>query len=184
MINLSNNQLTFIEGLSHLPELAYLDVSNNRIKAIQPENELPKSLNYLRISGNPVEHDDPEIRKKIVISCPDLIDLDKIRVVQAERFFYLGLLPKSQKFNLEESLEKLKREQYEKEAKERMEFELYVEMMEEKGVSQHERLTKNLEDYAKLKTTDGTGLLQSTFDKILMDMKAKQMQSLNSHKET
>lgn len=76
----------------------------------------------------------------------------------------------------------MRREQQEKEAKEKMEFEMYVDMMEEKGVSQHERLKQNLEDYAKLKSSDH--LLQGTFDRIIMDMKAKQMKAIWSHKET
>jgi len=35
-----------------------------------------------------------------------------------------------------------------------MEFELYVEMMEEKGVSQQERIHKNLDAYANMDKED------------------------------
>jgi Leucine-rich repeat (LRR) protein len=130
MINLSNNKLTCIEGLIHLPILAYLDVSNNQIKSVDAENELPPSLQYMRIYDNPVKKEDKDLRKKIVVHCQYLIELDKIKVVQAERMHYMGLLPRSQKINIEEMLEKYKKEREEKEAKERLEYEMYVEMME------------------------------------------------------
>ena len=47
-------------------------------------------------------------------------------------------------------LEKFIVERDEADAKEKMEFELYVEMMDEKGVSQQERIHKNLDAYASM----------------------------------
>jgi len=60
--------------------------------------------------------------------------MDKIKVVAAERMVYLGLMPAS-RFNIKEKLEEFKREKKESEAKDKMEFELYVEMMDERGIT-------------------------------------------------
>lgn len=60
--------------------------------------------------------------------------MDKIKVVAAERMVYLGLMPPS-RFNIKQKLEEFKREKKEQEAKEKMDFELYVEMQEERGIT-------------------------------------------------
>lgn len=55
MLNLSNNKITEIEGISHLPELAFLDMSNNLIENYNPEEDLPQSTIILRMRDNPFE---------------------------------------------------------------------------------------------------------------------------------
>ena len=44
-------------------------------------------------------------------------------------------------------LERFKRERLEQEAKEKMEYDLYIEMMEDKGISQAERIEESLVKY-------------------------------------
>ena len=69
MLNLSNNKITEIEGINHLPELAFLDISSNLIESYSPEEDLPKSIIILRMNENPVEKAEPkEYRKKSVLA--------------------------------------------------------------------------------------------------------------------
>ena len=69
MLNLSNNKITEIEGINHLPELAFLDISSNLIDSYSPDEDLPKSLIILRMNENPVEKEEPkEYRKKSVLA--------------------------------------------------------------------------------------------------------------------
>jgi len=69
MLNLSNNKITEIEGINHLPELAFLDISSNLIESYSPEVDLPKSLIILRMNENPVEKEEPKAyRKKSVLA--------------------------------------------------------------------------------------------------------------------
>jgi len=69
MLNLSNNKITEIEGINHLPELAFLDISSNLIDNYSPDEDLPKSLIILRMNENPVEKAEPkEYRKKSVLA--------------------------------------------------------------------------------------------------------------------
>lgn len=108
-------------------------------------------MHVLRLNDNPVEKKNPRnYRKAIIIALDDLVELDKIKVVQAERLCYKGLLPHMNGRRVEEMLERFKNERDEIEAKEKMEFELYVEMMDEKGVTQKERINKNLDAYANM----------------------------------
>ena len=51
-----------------------------------------------------------------------------------------------------------------------MDFELYVEMMDEQGISSKDRIRKNLDDYAKL---DGVEQLNKQFEEIMYKMKTK-----------
>lgn len=97
------------------------------------------------MTGNPIEKDDPKYREKTVVALDDLCELDKIKVIQAERLFYKGLLPKHLKFSIEEKLEQFKRERREEEAREKMEYDLYSEMMDEQGISQKTRISKELD---------------------------------------
>ena len=52
-LNLPNNALTDISGLSNLPKLKYLDLSNNNIADIIVLSTLPK-LEYLRLYNNDI----------------------------------------------------------------------------------------------------------------------------------
>jgi len=48
------------------------------------------------LNENPVEKEDPDYRKKIVVALEYLTELDKIKVIAAERLIYRGLLPQTQ----------------------------------------------------------------------------------------
>ena len=101
MLNLSNNRIKDIEGISHLNHLAFLDLSSNLIELCD-NICLPSSLIILRLSKNPIL---PETyRKPLVMYLNDLTELDKIKVVQAERLWYRGLLPKALTFNVQKNL--------------------------------------------------------------------------------
>ena len=92
MLNISNNKIVEIEGIYHLKNLAFLDISNNLIEKCDSD-DLPENLIIVRMSKNPVK---PEVyRKKLVMALNDLTELDKIKVVAAERLWYHGLLPKA-----------------------------------------------------------------------------------------
>lgn len=93
MLNLSHNKISTIVGLSHLKSLIFLDISHNQIETFEPSTELPKNLQIVRMNSNPVEKGDPKYREKLVVALDDLCELDKIKVVQAERLYYKGLLP-------------------------------------------------------------------------------------------
>ena len=54
MLNLSNNKISKIEGLKHLPELAFLDLSSNEIEEYEAEKQIPSTLIILRMHDNPV----------------------------------------------------------------------------------------------------------------------------------
>jgi hypothetical protein len=109
-------------------------MSSNKLAELDVEGSLPGGINILRLNDNPIEHEDPDYRKKCVVGLQWLTEMDKIKVVAAERMVYLGLMPAS-RFNIKEKLEEFKREKKEADAKEKMEFELYVEMMDERGVT-------------------------------------------------
>ena len=62
----------------------------------------------LRLNDNPIEKEDLKYREKNVLALDDLVELDKIKVIQAERLHYRGLLPKH--FNFQNKIEQFKRE--------------------------------------------------------------------------
>lgn len=93
MLNLSNNKITKLEGLTHLENLIFFDISHNQISTFDPAEELSKNLQIVRMNGNPIETGDAKYREKIVVALDDLCELDKIKVIQAERLHYKGLLP-------------------------------------------------------------------------------------------
>ena len=48
-----------------------------------------------------------------MVALDHLIELDKIKVIAAERMFYKGMLPKTVKFQVRDKLEQFKRERQE-----------------------------------------------------------------------
>ena len=64
-----------------------------------------------------------------------------------------------------------------------MEFDLYVEMMDEQGISQKERIHKSLDDYAALDGGQSRQHLNYKFDKIMYGMKEKQDKAIEGHKD-
>ena len=78
MLNLSNNKIKEIEGISHLEQLAFLDLSTNLIEEIDTE-KLPKSIIVMRIQKNKIEPD--AYRKKLVVYLDELNELYRIKVV-------------------------------------------------------------------------------------------------------
>lgn len=88
------------------------------------------------MNNNPVEQSNPkQYRKDAVITLDDLIEMDKIKVIQAERLCYKGLLPYTSRKKVDEMLERFKQEREEEVAREKMEFDLYIEMNDDKGIS-------------------------------------------------
>ena len=77
---------------------------------------------------------------------PKLEEFDRIKVVQAERMAYKGLV----KVDVEKLLSGYKTERADKDAKEKMERELYLDFMQEKGLESQQRMMNSLEDFAKL----------------------------------
>jgi len=66
-------------------------------------------LHVLRINDNPVEANNPlDYRKEIVIALDDLVELDKMKVIQAERLSYKGLLPHFNRRKVDEMLARFK----------------------------------------------------------------------------
>jgi len=66
------------------------------------------------MNDNPVEKNNPDdYRKEIVIVLDDLVELDKIKVIQAERLTYKGLLPHTSRKKVHEMLEGFKVEREE-----------------------------------------------------------------------
>ena len=180
ILNLSNNKIEKIEGLVDLPELAFLDISFNQIKTINPKRELPKSMTYLRLHDNPVATSDPDYRKKCVVALDMLLEMDRVKCVMEERMIYRGLLPGKGMARVEQLLAKYRKERQEQEARERMEFDLYVEMMEDQGVSQRERIERRLEQFGDISLENG---LFSNFDHIINRMKGMQKAQIAAHKD-
>lgn len=72
-----------------MKKLAFLDLSNNEIEEIPDVKELPaESLMILKLNGNPVS----DYRKKVVLHLTKLEELDRIKVIEAERLAYRGLI--------------------------------------------------------------------------------------------
>jgi Leucine-rich repeat (LRR) protein len=82
MLNLSNNKITELECLTHLSQLAFLDMSSNLIQSYNPVKDLPKSIIILRMAQNPFEQEDPKAyRKQSVLALEYLTEIDKIKVI-------------------------------------------------------------------------------------------------------
>lgn len=125
-IALHNNQIKRVEGIKHLSKLAFLDISNNLIEDISDVKEFPnENLMILKMQGNPVT----DYRKKMVLHLPKLQELDRIKVVEAERLTYRGIL----KIDVVKLIEQYRIERQDSDAKERMERDLYLDFMQDKG---------------------------------------------------
>ena len=143
---LHGNQIKRLEGLSHLKRLAFLDLSNNLIEELpEVRSCLPcENMMILKLHGNPLESN--SYRKRIVLAMPKLEELDRTKVVQAERLFYRGLI----KIDIDKLLEEYRRERGESDAKDKMERDLYLEFMEDKGQESQQRMMNSLDEFAKL----------------------------------
>jgi internalin A len=53
-INLSNNKLTSLRNLEHLPNLREINASNNLIQILNPEVQSMYSLDSIYLFGNPI----------------------------------------------------------------------------------------------------------------------------------
>lgn len=126
-------------------KLSFLDLSNNEIEKLEVE-ELPQNLMILKMIENPVAKKSATYRKEVVVKLESLEELDRIKVIPAERLAYKGLI----KINVDSLLDKFKQERQLKDARERMEQEMYAEYMSEMGVESSDRMLKSLEEFAKL----------------------------------
>lgn len=84
---LHHNNLTKIEGLKHLSSLSFLDLSHNQISDFEI-SEIPVNLMILKMNGNPCVKEKKDYRKSLVVYLKQLEELDKIKVIQAERLAY------------------------------------------------------------------------------------------------
>lgn len=131
----------------------------------------------LKLNGNPCVKDKKDYRKILVVNLSLLEELDKIKVIQAERLCYQGLV---KGVNIEELLEKYKNERKHKDAQDKLEREMFIEYMDEKGVDAQERLLQSLEDFAKFDEFEG---LQKRFREIMVTAKEKQKEQKLSRDE-
>ncbi|OAE24075.1 hypothetical protein AXG93_2402s1340 [Marchantia polymorpha subsp. ruderalis] len=78
----SNNQLTGLEGLVSLPKLMVLDAAENSINKIDcgkfsnRQSELPQSLSFLYVEGNPCCDSQEGLREYLRTALPNLKELD------------------------------------------------------------------------------------------------------------
>ena len=105
---------------------------------------LPESIIYLKMSNNPF-CEDVFYRKAAILHLPLLDEFDRIKVVAAERMTYMGLITN---VDVPTLLEKYEVERQEQDARDKMEAELYTEMMEERGLKNN--LEENLEKFGQL----------------------------------
>ena len=80
---LAHNRIKKIEEINHLPHLILLDLRHNCIEAVDVE-ELPKSLSFLYLEGNPVVHADPSLRQKLIHALPTLRHIDDVAITDEE----------------------------------------------------------------------------------------------------
>ncbi|CDW88904.1 UNKNOWN [Stylonychia lemnae] len=143
------------EALSTQPENQKLDVL-----------ELPENILMLKVFENPFCKAQTDHRKQIVLHLEQLEELDRIKVIQAERLSYKGLI----KCDVDKLLEKYRNDRQMKDAKERMEQEMYLEYMDEIGVPSSERMMKSLDEFAKM---DEFKQLHKQFQDIMKTQKEK-----------
>lgn len=75
---LFGNRITKVEGVSGLPCLELLDVSNNLIEGSIDPSSLPPTLTCLNASGNPCSLNFDH-RRMLVEAVPGLEELDEVR---------------------------------------------------------------------------------------------------------
>lgn len=90
---LEGNRISEITGLKDLPDLQYVDLSNNDIEKIDATKQLPQSLLFLKLKGNPMQTKTKHkqalaYRKPLVLALPNLVELDRIEILVAERLSY------------------------------------------------------------------------------------------------
>ena len=116
---LQNNLLDNLgSSLTYLHDLEFLDLGQNRIETLSIEDSLPPSIMFLKLRGNPIAAQPLKYRQPFVEQLADLQELDKIRVMPAERLSYQGMLPK---LNLETLLKDLIDKRAKEEANQRLE---------------------------------------------------------------
>lgn len=125
---LQHNHLSKVEGVKHLKHLSFLDLSFNSIEDFSPL-EFPENIMILKMHGNPCCEMKSDYRKSLVLRLNHLEELDRVKVVQAERLAYKGLI----KIDVNNLLDKYKKERQENDTQDRIESELYLEKMEAMG---------------------------------------------------
>ncbi len=141
---LQHNQITKIEGIDHLNKLALLDISHNKIISVGDVKNLPLNIQILKLNNNPISSD-KFYRKAIVLRLPVLEELDRIKVVPAERMSYQGVI---KNVDVKKLLEDFEKQREEDDARDKMEVEIYREMREEKG--EKVDINQKLEEFGEL----------------------------------
>ena len=75
-----------------------------------------------------------------------LEELDRIKVIEAERLAYRGLI----RIDVDKLLESYRVERQDRDAKDRMERDLYLDFMQEKGEESQARMMKSLDEFSKM----------------------------------
>eukprot|EP00817_Percolomonadidae_sp_ATCC50343_P001717 CAMPEP_0117422288 /NCGR_PEP_ID=MMETSP0758-20121206/3163_1 /TAXON_ID=63605 /ORGANISM="Percolomonas cosmopolitus, Strain AE-1 (ATCC 50343)" /LENGTH=274 /DNA_ID=CAMNT_0005204829 /DNA_START=318 /DNA_END=1142 /DNA_ORIENTATION=+ len=82
---LQHNQIEELpEHLKTLSHLAFLDLSHNKIENLTVQN-LPTTLEYLNLEGNPCMTKQDSLIDDIIKHCPQLIQLDDMQITIAKR---------------------------------------------------------------------------------------------------
>jgi len=116
----------------------------------------------LKLFGNPVK----DYRRRVVMHLPKLEELDRVKVIEAERLAYRGLI----KIDVDKMVEGFRLQRQEQDAKEKMERELYLDFMMEKGLESQTRMMKSLDEFAKMDEFDS---LKTQLTGMLSDHKAQ-----------
>ena len=117
MLHLGENLISNWFDTSYLPQLNFIDLSQNKLSDSSNLSKLSKSIVMLRLHGNPLcselDGDRFTYRKPFVLALPELEELDGISVIAAERLSYQGLLPKKVKvFNVLTDLERKAKQRF------------------------------------------------------------------------
>lgn len=143
-LTMQSNQIKRLEGLKHLKKLSFLDVSQNQIGEFDVA-ELPENIMIMKMVDNPCTKLE-DYRKNVVVHLNLLEEFDRIKVIQAERLHYRGLI----RIDVGALIEKYRLERKEKDMKAKIEKEMYLDYMEEMGVSSSDRMIKSLNEFGKI----------------------------------
>ena len=119
----------------------YLDLSFNAIEELEPEAEFPTSLHVLRWNSNPFLRKPVEgnlsgrelYRRRVILHCLELAELDKYPLLPVERLKYQGLLPPALHAQVDMQIARANKRAKELETRERVDEELNREVARDQG---------------------------------------------------
>jgi hypothetical protein len=84
-LSLADNRIHTIRGLANCKLLTVIDLGGNLLTEIS-QNDFPRALEYLVLSGNPCEMK-PTFRIDMVQMFPNLVELDEILITSKEKYY-------------------------------------------------------------------------------------------------